>query len=130
MFTVYPGIEPVCFSRMDLCLSSILAVLLSWGVPCNHLAGLPHVRSKALSEFTDYLQNCVMSYLFIATTGLRQSELCTSNHVLLRSASAVTELQPLARPYARQPPLLSHLVSRLGIRRVLYCIPECTGSYF
>jgi len=62
MFTqaVYPNVEPLCFSRLDLCLSSILAFLLSWVVPCNHLTGLPHVRSMALSEFKNYLQTYVV----------------------------------------------------------------------
>jgi len=64
MFTqaVYPDVELLCFSRMDSCLSSILAVLLSWGVPCKHLTGLPHVRSMALLEFTNYLQTYVLSF--------------------------------------------------------------------
>ena len=108
MFTqaIYPEVEPLCFSRVDLCLSSILAVLLSCNhltvlLSCNHLKGLPHVRSKALSEFTNYLQTYVVSFVFIAsiycTCGLRQCELCTSDHVLLRFASVLTALQPLTQ---------------------------------
>jgi hypothetical protein len=131
---VYPDVDPLCFSRMDLCLSPILAVLLLWVVPCNHLTSLPHVRSKALSEFTNYLQTYVLSFLFIATMYTRRPSV---RAVHVRSCFTVfcvrsngTSATHTALPCARQPQLLSHFVSRVVLRRVLYCIPECTGSYF
>jgi hypothetical protein len=44
---------------------------LSWGVPCKHLTSLPHISSKALLEFTNYLQTYVVSFSFIAAIYIR-----------------------------------------------------------
>ena len=116
---------------ISVSLRFLLAVLLSWVVPCNHLTGLPHVKSK---EFTNYLQTYVVPFLFIATMYIRPPSVravyvrscLTSFYVPFKGTSATYT----ALPYAGQPPLLSHLVSRVGLRRGLYCIPECTRSCF
>jgi hypothetical protein len=84
-------------------------------------------------KFTKFL-TYVVPFLFIATVYIRPPSVravyvrsCLTSFCFPSKGTSATDT---ALPYARQPPLLSHLVSRVGLRRVLYCIPECTGSYF